>query len=73
MNTFGSKFAGANYGLIFFAYSWFVVANITILAGNDVSFTLACELMGGVTFLGFLNLCCFRRQILQSFCKKNSE
>ena len=74
MNTFGHKYTGANYGLIFFTYSMFVVANITILAGNNVSFSIASHLMGGMTFLGFVNLCCFHRQIRNNvYCKKNSE
>lgn len=60
IETFGNKYAGANYGIVFTFYSLFSVINILVLANNNVSFDSASYLMGSITFIGFLNLCCFR-------------
>jgi MFS family permease len=54
--SFGSKYSASNYGLIFSSYSLFVVLNIYIMAGSQVSFDTASLTMGLLTGLGFLNL-----------------
>ena len=61
IDTFGSRFSGANYGLIFTSYSIFSVLNITVLAFCAISYDVACRLMAAFTFIGFLNLCLFWR------------
>ena len=66
IDTFGGKFAGANYGIIFTSYSIFSVINITVLADTNVKYDLACKLMGVLTFLGFVNLCLFRINVRTS-------
>lgn len=66
IDTFGGKFAGANYGVIFTSYSIFSVLNITALADSDVKYDLACKLMGCLTFIGFVNLCLFRIHVRSS-------
>lgn len=53
---FGNKNSASNYGLIFSSYSLFTVINIFILSGAEVPFNQAALLMGGLTFLGFINL-----------------
>jgi MFS family permease len=60
IETFGNKFAGTNYGIIYTCYSLFSVINISILANNNVSFDSASLINGLVTFVGFVNLCLFR-------------
>jgi hypothetical protein len=60
IETFGNKFAGANYGFLFSFFSMFSVINILVLANNNVSFDSASQFMGLVTFIGFVNLCFFR-------------
>ena len=66
IDTFGGKFAGANYGIIFTSYSIFSVLNITVLADSDIKYDLACKLMGCLTFIGFINLCLFRIHVRSS-------
>jgi MFS family permease len=66
IDTFGGKFAGANYGIIFTSYSIFSVLNITVLADSDIKYDLACKLMGCITFIGFINLCLFRIHVRSS-------
>ena len=63
IDTFGSRFSGANYGLIFTSYSIFSVLNITVLAFCAISYNIACRLMAAFTFIGFLNLCLFWRSV----------
>jgi MFS family permease len=65
IDTFGSKYAGANYGIIFTSYSIFSVLNITVLAASKIGYDVACGLMAALTFLGFLNLCLFRRNSMR--------
>ena len=68
---FGLKNSGSNYGIIFSLYSLCCVLNITILARYSVSFTTSCELMGIVTFVGFLNLLLLQRHMRSVFvCKR---
>ena len=66
IDTFGGRFAGANYGIIFTSYSIFSVLNITVLADFSFKYDLACRLMGALTFLGFVNLCLFRLHVRSS-------
>lgn len=63
IDTFGGKYSGANYGLIFTSYSIFSVINITILAKSGISYDIACRLMAALTFIGFINLGLFRRSV----------
>lgn len=63
IDTFGGRFSGANYGLIFTSYSIFSVLNITVLASCAFSYEFACRLMAALTFVGFLNLCFFWRSV----------
>ena len=60
IDTFGGKFAGANYGLIFTSYTIVSVLNITILAKYGVGYETACRMMAALTFVGFIMLCLFR-------------
>ena len=56
MELFGEAHAGQNYGLIFAFYTIFSVLNIVVLSGMGVAFNVASALMGGLTFLGFVNM-----------------
>jgi MFS family permease len=60
IETFGNKFSGTNYGIMYTCYSLFSVINITILANNNVRFNSASLINGLITFIGFVNLCFFR-------------
>lgn len=53
---FGSQHSASNYGLIFSSYTLFTVLNIFLLADAGVAFEKAAQMMGALTFIGFVNL-----------------
>lgn len=53
---FGSQHSASNYGLIFTSYTLFTVLNIFLLSDAGVAFEKAAQMMGALTFIGFLNL-----------------
>jgi MFS family permease len=50
---FGAKHAAANYGAVFFLYSLYNVANISLLSSLEMPYYADCMFIGIMTFVGF--------------------